>query len=111
MTEFPEAVVERVARAVTDEARQVFHSAMTEAFKSGVGNPDHAGVDAVVRLALSASPLAEMVAALRHYADTYCEGWCEGAHERARFDDCGGCLARRVVAFAEFHLCREGESR
>jgi hypothetical protein len=39
----------------------------------------------------------DMVAALDHYADQLCEGWCEQSPDCAHFDDCGGCLARRVA--------------
>jgi hypothetical protein len=34
---------------------------------------------------------------LRHYADTYCEGWCKDAPANANFDDCGGCRARLAL--------------
>jgi len=45
-------------------------------------------------LASHADPLRR---ALEHYADQYCEGWCEQSGDCANFDDCGGCLARRTL--------------
>jgi hypothetical protein len=44
---------------------------------------------------IAAAP--DMVAALDGYADQLCEGWCEQSPDCAHFDDCGGCLARRVA--------------
>lgn len=42
---------------------------------------------------------AELLEALKHYADTYCEGWCK--ESCGSFDDCGGCRARAAIAKAE----------
>lgn len=47
---------------------------------------------------ISAAP--EMLAGLDHYADRMCEGWCEESYDFAHFDDCSGCLARRLAAKA-----------
>jgi hypothetical protein len=41
----------------------------------------------------------ELLEALKHYADTYCEGWCK--ESCGSFDDCGGCKARAAIAKAE----------
>jgi hypothetical protein len=38
-------------------------------------------------------------AVLKHYAETFCEGFCERDPQLAKFDhDCSGCLARRALA-------------
>lgn len=47
---------------------------------------------------IAASP--DMIAALDHYADQLCEGWCDQSSNCADFEDCGGCLARRVAGIA-----------
>jgi hypothetical protein len=44
---------------------------------------------------IAAAP--DMVSALNWYADQLCEGWCEQSPDCAKFDDCAGCLARRVA--------------
>ena len=49
-------------------------------------------------VAASASAEARLREALEFYAKEYCEGWCEQDAGCANFDDCGGCLARRVLA-------------
>jgi hypothetical protein len=41
----------------------------------------------------------ELLEVLKHYADTYCEGWCK--ESCGSFDDCGGCKARAAIARAE----------
>lgn len=46
----------------------------------------------------NASAEARLREALEHYADQYCEGWCEQDAGCANFDDCGGCLARRALS-------------
>lgn len=38
-----------------------------------------------------------ITSALRHYANTYCEGWCKDAPANSNFDDCGGCRARLAL--------------
>ena len=45
----------------------------------------------------SASQLLRLDSVLRHYADTYCEGWCKDAPSDANFTDCGGCRARLAL--------------
>lgn len=42
--------------------------------------------------------LAGAVSELKHYADTFCEGLCEGSYDQARFteDQCSGCRAART---------------
>lgn len=47
---------------------------------------------------IAAAP--DMLDGLEYYADQQCEGWCEGAAEWAKFDDCSGCKARCLVAKA-----------
>jgi hypothetical protein len=41
----------------------------------------------------------ELLEVLKHYADTYCEGWCK--ESCGSFNDCGGCKARATIAKAE----------
>ena len=41
---------------------------------------------------------AELLEALKHYSNTYCEGWCK--ENGGSFDDCGGCKARAAIAKA-----------
>lgn len=61
----------------------------------------HGGTDSVWRRIqanarlIAAAP--ELLEALNHYADQLCEGWCEQSPDCAHFEDCGGCLARRVA--------------
>lgn len=50
-------------------------------------------------LLIAAAP--DMLEGLKFYADQQCEGWCEGAAEWAKFEDCSGCKARCLVAQAE----------
>lgn len=41
---------------------------------------------------------ADLLEALNHIAETYCEGWCK--ESGGSFDDCGGCKARAAIAKA-----------
>ena len=45
----------------------------------------------------------ELLKTLDWYADQLCEGWCEQSPDCARFEDCGGCLARRTAWEARRH--------
>lgn len=44
---------------------------------------------------IAAAP--DMIAALDRYADELCEGWCEQCPEWAHYQDCSGCMARRIA--------------
>lgn len=57
---------------------------------------------------IAAAP--DMVSALDTYADQLCEGWCEQSPDFAHFDDCGGCLARRVAWQARGGAKANGET-
>jgi hypothetical protein len=58
-------------------------------------NPD--GPEAVAALTTLAAENERLKAALEHYADTYCEGWCHKDGRHANFEDCGGCRARAAL--------------